>query len=203
MRKMKLGHMFMSFIPVPENQFLSGQTPDRLVSMPESSEWDARYNLIQDPLIRDAGFRFKTGLESDDQAPKRMLDKNQINRAAGCGFIEKSENGLITGSNTSGKSFPACATGKQDCSNGRKVLYSHTKRLKMTHTEKQDLLITANSGTQPQGTPCNMALMEVIENRRVKKPTLHTLRLQAQAWHKIAGAETIAHSTLDRVAIIN
>jgi len=214
MRKMKLYGMQRSFKHATENQSLSGLTPDELVSMLVESEWDDRHNRSLERSVRNARFRYKAGLESVDYAPERMLDKNQIYRLAGCEFIKKAENVLITGSTGTGKSFLACAIGNQACSLGYKVLYANTTRLltqlkmakadgsaikEMARIEKQELLILDDFGIQPLDAQSRMLLMEVIEDRHGKKSTLFTSQLPVQAWYEVIGDETLADAILDRV----
>lgn len=214
MRKMKLYGMQRSFKHATENQSLSGLTPDELVNMLVESEWDDRHNRSLERSVRNARFRYKAGLESVDYAPERMLDKNQIHRLAGCEFIKKAENVLITGSTGTGKSFLACAIGNQACSLGYKVLYANTTRLltqlkmakadgsaikEMARIEKQELLILDDFGIQPLDAQSRMLLMEVIEDRHGKKSTLFTSQLPVQAWYEVIGDETLADAILDRV----
>ncbi len=48
---------------------------------------------------------------------------------ADCSFIERAENVLITGATGCGKSYLACALGRQACSMGYRVLYLGMTRL--------------------------------------------------------------------------
>jgi len=55
---------------------------------------------------------------------------------ADCSFIERSENILITGATGCGKSYLACAIGRQACTFGYKTLYLEMTRFleKITQT---------------------------------------------------------------------
>lgn len=51
------------------------------------------------------------------------LTQDHLMKIADCNFIERSENILITGAMGCGKSYLACAIGRQACSFGYKTLY--------------------------------------------------------------------------------
>lgn len=76
------------------------------------SEWDERYNRKMDRSLKYARFRYKASVEQISFDDNR-LDKNQVLRLAGCEFIKKKENIILTGSTGIGKSFIASALGHQ------------------------------------------------------------------------------------------
>ncbi len=51
------------------------------------------------------------------------MTRDQILALADCTFIQRAENILITGSTGCGKSYLACAFGRQACTLGYKTLY--------------------------------------------------------------------------------
>ncbi len=53
----------------------------------------------------------------------RNLSKESIATISDCGFVKRSENILITGATGCGKSYLACAIGRQACAFGHKTLY--------------------------------------------------------------------------------
>jgi len=147
----------------------------------------------------------------DDQ---RLAVKNQVLRLADCGFIDKKENVLITGSTGVGKSYIASAIGHQACSMSYKVLYEHSSKLfarmksskadgtylkEITRIERQDLLIIDDFGIQPLDQQSRTILMEIIEDRHGKKSTLLTSQVPINLWHEVIGEQTIADAILDRI----
>jgi len=124
--------------------------------------------------LKNAHFRYKAAIEQINFDSPRKLNKNQVLRLADCGFIDKKENVLITGSTGVGKSYIASAIGHQACSLWYKVLYEHAfkffARLKngkadgtylkeIIKIEKQDLLIIDDFGIQPLDQQSRTILM--------------------------------------------
>lgn len=214
MRTMKLFGMVRAFRTSLESDKAEKCTADELLSMLIDSEWDERYNRKLNRSVRNARFRYKASVEQISFDDNRVLNKNQVLRLADCGFIDKKENVLITGSTGVGKSYIASAIGHQACSLGYKVLYDHSSKLfarlksgkadgtylkEITKIEKQDLLIIDDFGIQPLDQQSRSILMEIIEDRHGKKSTLFTSQIPVIQWHEVIGEQTIADAILDRI----
>ena len=192
----------------------TGYTNDELIAYLVQSEWDDRHNRRIERLTKSARFRYTAVMEAIDYRPSRQLDKNLVRRLGSCGFIQKRENILITGSTGVGKSYLASAIGHQACSMGRKVMYFNTAKLftmlktskadgsyhkLINKLEKQDLLILDDFGLKPLDNINRHALMEIIEDRHGKKSTIIASQLPVSKWHDIIGERTLADAILDRL----
>lgn len=189
-------------------------TNDELIAYLMQSEWDDRQNRKIDRLTKAARFRYSAVMENIDYDPTRNLDKNRINRFAGCEFLMEKENILITGSTGAGKSYMASAIGHQACSLGYKVMYFNTAKLftmlktskadgsymkQIDKLAKQDLLVLDDFGLKGLDNINRDCFMEIIEDRHGKKSTIIASQLPVEAWHQIIGEQTIADAILDRL----
>lgn len=214
MRTMKLYGMVRNFRTSLESPNREKYTPDEFIAMLIDAEWDDRYNRKLSRSVKNAKFRYKAAVEQINFDDQRLAIKNQVLRLADCGFIDKKENVLITGSTGVGKSYIASAIGHQACSMAYKVLYEHSSKLfarlksskadgtylkEITRIEKQDLLIIDDFGIQPLDQQSRTILMEVIEDRHGKKSTLLTSQVPIKLWHEVIGEQTIADAILDRI----
>lgn len=214
MKTMKLHGMVRAFRTSLESGTAESCTADELLSVLIDSEWDERYNRKLDRTVKNARFRYRASVEQINFDDNRLQNKNQVLRLADCGFIDKKENVLITGSTGVGKSYIASAIGHQACSLGYKVLYDHSSKLfarlksgkadgtylkDITRIEKQDLLIIDDFGIQPLDQQSRSILMEIIEDRHGKKSTLFTSQIPIHQWHEVIGEQTIADAILDRI----
>ena len=214
MKTMKLHGMVRAFRTSLESGKTENCTADELLSVLIDSEWDERYNRKLNRTVKNARFRYKASVEQINFDDNRSQNKNLVLRLADCGFIDKKENILITGSTGVGKSYIASAIGHQACSLGYKVLYEHSSKLfarlksgkadgtylkEITKMEKQDLLIIDDFGIQPLDQQSRSILMEIIEDRHGKKSTLFTSQIPINQWHEVIGEQTIADAILDRI----
>ena len=189
-------------------------TNDELIAYLVQNEWDDRHNRRIERLTKSARFRYTAVMEAIDYRPSRQLDKNLVRRLGSCGFIQKRENILITGSTGVGKSYLASAIGHQACSMGSKTMYFNTAKLftllktskadgsypkQISKLEKQDLLILDDFGLKPLDNINRHALMEIIEDRHGKKSTIIASQLPVSKWHDIIGEKTLADAILDRL----
>ena len=214
MRSMKLLGMYREFKTNLESEQSVTYTPDELISQLVTAEWDDRHNRGIEQKIKNARFRYKADLENLYYNSDRNIDRNQITRLAECGFIDKAECLLITGSTGIGKSYIASALGYQACSRGYRVVYHNVpklfSKLKMSKAdgsylkeiakiERQHLLILDDFGLQPLDAQSRTALMELIEDRHGKSALIITSQVPVSKWYDIIGEQTIADAILDRI----
>jgi len=215
MKEMRLYGMHRAFTTTMETGGPStGYTNDEPIAYLVQNEWDDRHNRRIERLTKSARFRYTAVMEAIDYRPSRQLDKNLVRRLGSCGFIQKRENILITGSTGVGKSYLASAIGHQACSMGSKTMYFNTAKLftllktskadgsypkQISKLEKQDLLILDDFGLKPLDNINRHALMEIIEDRHGKKSTIIASQLPVSKWHDIIGERTLADAILDRL----
>lgn len=214
MQSMKLFGMVRALTASVETRAFDGLTSDELLEVLIVSEWDDRTNRRHERGIKNARFRYKAMVEQITFAGVRQQYKNQILRLADCGFIEKRENVLVTGSTGIGKSFIASAIGHQACTLGYRVLYEHTSKLfsrlkmakadgsylkELSKIERQDLLIIDDFGIQALDQQSSAILMEIIEDRHGKRSTMITSQVPVGSWYEIISEQTIADAILDRI----
>lgn len=214
MRRMKLTGMYRSFKANLENGNGEVCTPDEMVGYLVDAEWDERQNRNMEQKIKNARFRYKASLEGLHYNSDRNIDKNMLMRFSDCGFIDKGEHILITGSTGIGKSYIASALGYHACSMGYKVVYHNVpklfSRLKMSKAdgsylkevariERQQLLILDDFGIQPLDAQSRAVLMEIIEDRHGKGALIITSQLPVSKWYDVIGEQTIADAILDRI----
>ncbi len=214
MKQMKLYGMYGTFKTAIETGKTDDYTLDDFVSMIVDAEWDDRKTRKIERAIKNARFHYKASIENVIYEETRKIDKNKLLRLAGCGFIEKSETVLITGSTGAGKSYIATALGYQACIEGYRVMYLNTtklfSKLKMAKAdgsylkelgkiEKQHLVILDDFGLQSLDNQNRITLLEIIEDRHNKGSMIITSQIPVQGWYEIIGEKTIADAILDRL----
>ena len=134
---------------------------------------------------------------------------------ADCKFIEQAENILITGATGCGKSYIACALGRQACALGYKVMYFGMNRFleKVVQTkldgtfikllnqiEKTHLLILDDFGLHPFDAVTRLALLQILEDRYDKKSVIITSQLPVAKWYEFIDEPTLADAIMDRLS---
>ena len=179
------------------------------------AEIQHRLHLKTEAYIKLSKLRYPAVMEQVYCNVGRNLTQDHLMTIADCGFIERSENVLITGATGCGKSYLACAIGRQACSFGYKTLYlgmtrflekiSQTKLdgtyIKMLNQiEKTHLLILDDFGLHPMEKVTRLALLQMLEDRYGKKATLISSQLPVDKWHQYIGENTIADAIMDRLS---
>ena len=185
MRQMRLFGMYEAFKTNLESSIKETLTPDQLVSLLVTGEWDDRRNRNIDRALKMANFRYKASVEELDDSVERGLDKNRFHRLASLDFVKEHKDLIITGSTGTGKSYLATALGYQACQAGYRVLYASTAKLmgqlklakakgtipaELKKIERQDLLIIDDFGLQPFDSQARMVLLDIIEDRYKSVP---------------------------------
>jgi DNA replication protein DnaC len=179
------------------------------------AEAQHRVNIKTQLYLKHSKLRYNAVLEQVYCNAARNLTQESLLSIADCGFIDRSENVLITGATGCGKSYLACAIGRQACSMGYKTLYLGMNRflekislskldgtyIKMLNQlEKTHLLILDDFGIHPMDKITRLALLQILEDRYGKKSTLISSQLPVSNWHQYIGESTIADAIMDRLA---
>lgn len=179
------------------------------------AEAQHRVNLKTKLLLKQSKLRYNAVLEQVYCNTSRNLTQESMLSISDCGFIERSENILITGATGCGKSFISCAIGRQACSFGYKTLYLGMTRflekismskldgtyIKMLNQiDKVHLLILDDFGLHPMDKITRLALLQILEDRYGKKSTLISSQLPVDKWHSYIGESTVADAIMDRLA---
>jgi len=214
LKQLKLYGMYGTFKTAIETGKTDDYSLDEFVSMIVEAEWDDRKTRKIERGIKNARFHYKATIENVIYDVARKIDKNKLLRLAECGFIEKNETVLITGSTGAGKSYIATALGYQACIEGYRVMYFNTtklfSKLKMANADssylrelakikKQHLIILDDFGLQPLDNQNRMTLLEIIEDRHNNGSVMITSQIPVQGWYDIIGDKTIADAILDRL----
>ena len=166
--------------------------------------------------LRQSKLRYDALLEQVHCSEQRNLQQEKLMTLADCTFIDRGENLLITGATGCGKSYLACALGRQACSLGYRTLYfgmhrfleritvakldgSYVKLL--NQIEKAPLLILDDFGLHPLDGVTRLALLQILEDRYGKRSTIITSQLPISKWYEYIGDSTIADAIMDRLSV--
>lgn len=167
-------------------------------------------------FLLQSKLRYNAVLEQVQCNVNRNLSKEKLMMVADCSFVERAENLLITGATGCGKSYLACAIGRQACTLGYRTLYFGINRFfgKITDTkldgsfvkllnqiEKTHLLILDDFGLYPLDGVSRLALLQILEDRYGKKSVIITSQLPVTKWYEYIGESTIADAIMDRLAV--
>lgn len=167
-----------------------------------------------DRLIKSAKLRQQACVEDIDYNHPRGLKREDVSSLVSCKWIKQNFNLLITGPTGAGKSWLACALGRQACRMGLSVHYIRLSRLleelRLAHVDgsyakeanrllKIDLLILDDWGLERLTQDQRRDFLEITEDRHNLKSLLITSQLPVEKWHEVIGDPTIADAILDRV----
>jgi DNA replication protein DnaC len=187
---------------------------DQAIARLVEAEQENRIAQRTEMYLKASKLRYNTILEQVECSPQRNLDSAQLARLADCSFIERAENLLITGSTGSGKSYLACALGRQACAKGYKVSYLGMTRLleKVTQAkldgtfvkmlnqlERVNLLILDDFGLQALDSNSRLALLQILEDRYGKKSVIVTSQLPVNTWFSYLSEPTLADAIMYRL----
>ena len=145
---------------------------------------------------------------------ERNLSKDMLLKLADCSFIGRAENVLIDGKTGCGKSFLACAIGRQACFLGHRVEYFSMNKfierialakldgslLKViNHIERNDLVIFDDFGLQPLDNNSRLALLQILEDCYQRKSVIITSQLPVAKWYDYINEPTLADAIMDRL----
>jgi DNA replication protein DnaC len=214
LHKLRLEGMAHAYAAVTQTPAQLQPSAHELVAQLVQAESQQRQQKKTQFYLALSKLRFDAVLPEVHCSDARNLSKDQISLLMDCSFIRNPQNILITGATGCGKSYLACALGRQACLLGHKTLYLNMNRfiekienakldgtyLKLLNQiEKTPLLILDDFGLQAPQHNTRMALLQILEDRYAKKPVIIASQLPVAAWHQYIGEPTIADAILDRV----
>ena len=173
-----------------------------------------RDNLRLKRLLLYAKLTQPACLEDIDYKHPRGLINQTILELSSTDWITRHHIVLLTGSTGVGKSYIACALGNFAARHAYTVLYLRAPRLfemllqakadgshlkMLTRLAKIQLLIIDDLFLTPLDHAQRNDLLEIIEDRYQKAPTVITSQCPIKDWHTIIGEPTVADGILDRL----
>jgi DNA replication protein DnaC len=215
LQDMKLNGMMRAYQAILSLPMHEQPTLDVAIARLAEAELLHRKSRKTELYLKLSKLRYNAVLEQVHCSPSRNLSKETLLSLAECSFIDRSENILITGPTGCGKSFLACAIGRQACSLGYKSIYLGMNRFleKVTQSkldgtyikflfqiEKTQLLIIDDWGLYPLDINARLALLQVLEDRYAKRSTIITSQLPVAAWYEYINEPTLADAIMDRLS---
>ncbi len=214
LRSMKLygmAHAYEASLLLPVHE---QPTSDTLFGKLVDAEQLYRKEQTTKHHLRQSKIRYPAILEQVHCSAARNLSRDQLVSLADCRFIERGENILITGATGCGKSYLACALGRQACSLGYRTMYFNVTRFLETISqtkldgtfvkllnkiERTHLIILDDFGLQHLDATTRIALLQILEDRYGKLSIMITSQLPVAKWHDVIGEPTIADGIMDRL----
>ena len=214
MQRLKLfgmSKLYQAIINQPSHQHPEAHT---LMGMLTDSEAQYRLSQRTQLYLRLSKLRYNTMPEQVKTAPDRGITKEKLLMLCDGAFIDKGENILITGATGCGKSYLACALGRQACMLGYRTVYFAMNRFiealaaaKLDGTyirwlnqiARTPLLILDDFGLQPLDHQIKLALLQILEDRYAKGATIITSQLPVKTWYEYINEPTLADAIMDRM----
>ena len=184
-----------------------------IARMVEAEQQDRRDRKTE-MYLKTSRLRYTALLEDVICGADRNFTKEDLAALSDCSFTRRHENLLIQGKCGCGKSFLACALGRQACILGYRTAYLNMNSfvekvaiskldgsfLKMiTSLEKNDLIILDDFGLQPMDMNTRLALLQILEERYERKSLIIASQLPIAKWYDYIGDATLADAIMDRL----
>ncbi|MFD0961548.1 ATP-binding protein [Paenibacillus chungangensis] len=174
-----------------------------------------KYNSKVDRLIKSAKFRIANASFHDIYYIDRGLDKEQLLNLSTAQFIDMNASVIFHGFTGSGKSYLACALGKQACMQGIRTRYIRIPDLLMLRDEatltpqgiskllkkftSYKLLILDEWLLDDLSEEEQHFLFELIERRHDTSSTIFCTQFKKEDWHARLGGGVHADAMMDRI----
>ena len=213
--ELKLDGMLKAYRSVLDLPVQSQPSLNQFIARLAEAELQSRAEKRTAMYLKQSKLRYDAVLEQVHCNPERNISQEKLMMIADCGFIDRAENLLITGATGCGKSFLACAIGRQACTLGYRTLYFGINRFlenislaKLDGTyikllnkiEKTSLIIIDDFGLHPLDGTTRRAILQILEDRYGRKSTIIVSQLPVESWYEYIGESTISDAVMDRLA---
>lgn len=214
LKELKLKGMAASLEAVMTLPVQNRPTLELAIARMVEAEQQDRRDRKTEMYLKTSRLRYTALLEDVICGADRNFTKEDLAALSDCSFIRRHENLLIQGKCGCGKSFLACALGRQACILGYRTAYLNMNSfvekvtiskldgsfLKMiTSLEKNDLVILDDFGLQPMDMNARLALLQILEERYERKSVIIASQLPIAKWYDYIGDATLADAIMDRL----
>lgn len=215
LNKLRLNGMQNEYELILSNPKLKPDSQEGLLARLTQAELDWREKKRLERTFCTAKLRIANAcVENVDFSSARGLDRDVLTSLAGCDWVGRSQNVILTGCSGTGKTHLACALGNQAVRRGYTVLYKRLTQLLeelelaqasgtlakvRAKIAKVNLLIMDDWGIAPMSSSSRLHLLDVVEQRAGNGSLIITAQLPVAAWHDYIGEPTIADAILDRI----
>lgn len=177
--------------------------------------YQEKYNSKVKRLMKMAHFRFPNAEVRDIYYPDRGLDRDLLLQISTCQYICNSSNIIFRGFTGSGKSYMACALGREACKQGIRTRYIRIPDLLMARDEAAQerlgiskllkkycgykLLLLDEWLLQDYSDEELHFLFELLERRYDESSTIFCTQYSIDDWHARLGGGVLADSIMDRI----
>jgi DNA replication protein DnaC len=177
--------------------------------------YQEKHNKKVHRLIKLARFRISNASVHNIHYVERGLDKSKITGLSSCQFIDTHTSIVFNGFTGSGKSYLACAIGKQACMLGIRTRYIRIPDLLMLRDEATlkpqgiskllkkfsgyKLLILDEFLFDDLNDEEKFFLFELIERRHDNTSTIYCTQFRKEDWHERLGGDIHADAMMDRI----
>lgn len=188
---------------------------DDRINLAVDYAYSAKYNAKVHRLIKATKFRIADAVLSNIHYENRGLDKDLLLTLGTCGFVSNNQPVVINGFTGSGKSYLACAIGRQACMQGFRsrcirvpYLMELLSEATLTTSGRSKLLKNfsgyrllipdewlLNDLTEPE----QHFFFELIERRYDCTSTIFCTQYKREDWHSRLGGGIHADSMMDRI----
>ena len=177
--------------------------------------YQKKYNSKVQRLIKMAKFRITNAAMSDIHYVDRGLDRQKLLTLSNCQFIDTFSSVSLHGCTGSGKSYLACALGKQACMQSIRTRYIRIPDLLMLRDEaalsthgiskllkkfsSYRLLILDEWLLDDLSDEEQHFLFELIERRHDTSSTVFCTQFKKEDWHTRLGGGVHADAMMDRI----
>jgi DNA replication protein DnaC len=203
---------YQSIIQLPVHQL---PAIHEMLAQMVQSEHQSRMDKKTKFFLQTSKLRYDSVLQNIICSSERNFTKEQLLELSDCGFVKYAQNILITGATGCGKSYMACALGRQACTYGFKTQYfgmtrfverilqsridgTFTKLLEQLR--KTDLIIIDDFGLVPLDQTIKLAILQILEDRYEKKATIIASQLPIDDWYDYLADATLADAIMDRLS---
>lgn len=212
LKDMKLKGMATSLETIMNLPVQARPTLELAIARMVEAELQDRRDRKTEMFLKTSRLRYTALLEDVICGTDRNFTKEDVAVLSDCSFIRRHENLLIQGKCGCGKSFLACALGRQACILGYRTVYLNMNSfvekvaiskldgsfLKMiTSLEKNDLIILDDFGLQPMDMNTRLALLQILEERYERKSVIIASQLPIAKWYDYIGDATLADAIID------